>query len=376
MPSTTSPNMSLILPTVGSQPSPTWAQDLNASLSIVDQHDHSSGNGVPITPAGLNISSDLSFQENNAVAVRSARFTAQGSPLALPTDLNCAYVSGVDLYYNDGNGNQIQITASGGVAGSPGSIGSLVSPASCTYVSATPAFVFQSAANTPANLDGGSLVLRNISASSNGITINPPGALAASYSVTFPAALPAGQRFATLDASGNLAATWNVDNSSLEISSNVLQVKALGITAAMLAADSVTTAKILNGNVTSAKLDTNIAVTGTLSSGGTLQQNAKNVLVSNTNASSSLAVVRGLVSAAGGVNTGEGWSCVRSGTGIYDITFTTSFASDPVTTVSTTTEGLPSVLATGTSSIQIETRNRTGTLVNQAFHFISMGPRS
>ncbi|CAB4125803.1 Coiled stalk of trimeric autotransporter adhesin [uncultured Caudovirales phage] len=49
----------------------------------------------------------------------------------------------------------------------------------------------------------------------------------------------------------------NVDNSTVEISTDILRVKDLGISAAKLAADSVTTVKILDGNVTLAKLASN-----------------------------------------------------------------------------------------------------------------------
>lgn len=233
---TTSSNMSLLLPVPGVDPGPQWGENLNASLSLIDQHDHSSGNGVQITPSGMNISSDLTIAGNNLTVIRTTRFDPQSAVLAGATDLNCVYCVGVDLYYNDGNGNQIQITDSGGVAGSPGSISNLTSPASAAYVSGSQTFVWQSAANTPANMDCGSVILRNITASSKGVTLNAPAALAADYSVTFPAALPASQKFATLDASGNIAASWAVDNSTLEVSSNVVRVKDLGITNAKLAA--------------------------------------------------------------------------------------------------------------------------------------------
>ena len=49
-------------------------------------------------------------------------------------------------------------------------------------------------------------------------------------------------------------ATGIPDNDTLEVSSNVLQVKALGIDTAELKANAVTTAKILDANVTNAKL--------------------------------------------------------------------------------------------------------------------------
>src|SRR4051812_5012966 len=99
---TTSPNMLLPIPGVGLTDGPTFATDINYCLTIIDSHNHSSGNGVQITPAGININSDLSFGSNNAISLRTARYTSQASLIpASGSDLDCVYVSGVDLYYND-----------------------------------------------------------------------------------------------------------------------------------------------------------------------------------------------------------------------------------------------------------------------------------
>lgn len=231
------------IPVVGQEPGPDWASDLNNSLSIVDQHDHSAGSGVPVTPSGLNISSDLPFNNNNATALRSARLQNQASLLSLPADLRCLYSSGVDLYFNDGLGNQIRITQSGGVAGTSGSIANLVAPASASYVAASKTFVWQSDANTPANMDNASVILRNLVANSKGLTLAPPNAMGADYTLVLPS-LPGVQNIMTLDASGNIGAAWNVDNSTIEVASNIIQVKNQGIT----------TAKIADGNVTQIKM--------------------------------------------------------------------------------------------------------------------------
>lgn len=190
MPSTLSPNMSLILPTVGQEPGPNWALDLNNSLSVVDQHNHSAGSGVQITPAGMNINSDLSILSNNLTNVKSTRYTAQIAPLGAGTDIGCVYVSGADLYYNDINGNQVRLTIAGAVNGTPGSIGGLVAPATATYVPANQAFVWQSSVDTPAYSDSGPVIIRNISALSNGITISPPAVLPSNYTITLPSAPP------------------------------------------------------------------------------------------------------------------------------------------------------------------------------------------
>lgn len=230
-----SANMSLPVPVVGVDPGPQYASDINACFTILDAHDHSAGNGVQITPAGLNINADLLFNTNNLTLVKSVNFTPQSAVLVGASDLGCLYEVGVDLYYNDGSGNNVRITKSGGVAGSPGSIANLTSPASATYVSANQTFVWQSAASTPANLDGGSFIFRKIVASSPGITMSAPTALAADYAINLPAVLPASQKFLSLDASGNMAANWAVDNSTLEVSSNTVQVKNAGITRPKLA---------------------------------------------------------------------------------------------------------------------------------------------
>lgn len=243
-----SPNMNLPIPVVGVDPSPQWAQDVNSSLTIIDGHNHTAGYGVPIPPAGLNINADLTFNAQNATNLRSARFFPQLSPLSGPTDIGCLYESGVDLYFNDGSGNQIRITQSGGLAGVSGSIANLTSPASATYVALSQTFVWQSAANTPANMDNASVILRNLVANSKGLTLNPPNAMGSDYSITLPS-LPAAQQIMTLDNSGNMAAPYTVDGTTIAIAANVIGVPAAGIGTTQLADGSVTNPKLAALNV-------------------------------------------------------------------------------------------------------------------------------
>lgn len=218
------PNMNLIVPGVGLTSGPQYAVDLNNTLTIIDGHNHSPGNGVAIGPSGLNISSDLTFNSNSLTNAKSVQFTPNLAPLS---SLGSIYESGVDLYYTDGNGNQIRITQSGNVAGSSGSITGLVAPASATYVAMNSTFVWQSNANTPANMDFGSAIFRNVVANSKGVTVQAAAALAADYTLTLPL-LPPSLSLLTLDNTGTFGYT-NFDNVTITSIANVLQVKNQGI---------------------------------------------------------------------------------------------------------------------------------------------------
>lgn len=158
---------------------------------------------MPVTVSGLNINADLPFGNNNAVSLRSTRFLAQGAPLALSSDVGCFYLVGVDLYCNDGNGNNIRITQSGSLAGANGSIANLTAPASASYVSINSTFVWQSNANVAANMDMRNAILRNSSASSNKLTLQPPAAMGSDLTLTLPTP-SVSTGFMTMDPSGNM----------------------------------------------------------------------------------------------------------------------------------------------------------------------------
>lgn len=213
MADTISPNMNLAIPGVGTAAGPDYANSINADLNILDIHDHSPGFGVPITPTGISINADLPFANNNLTGARSLRLQPQTVALGTASDIGCLYAvtatsDGSDLWFNTGNGTQIQITKDGALFGvGNGSISGLVAPASASYNAISSTFVWQSNTNTPANLDAGFLILRNNTASSKGLTLSPPAAMAANYSITLPT-LPASTSFVTLDSSGNLAASY------------------------------------------------------------------------------------------------------------------------------------------------------------------------
>lgn len=114
--------MSLELPTVTVTLGPTWANQINEALEVVDAHDHSSGNGTQITPLGLNINSDLDFNNNRANDLELIQFRSQSTTKTGTANANAVYSTSGDLYFTNGNGVAIQITSGGALVSTPGAI--------------------------------------------------------------------------------------------------------------------------------------------------------------------------------------------------------------------------------------------------------------
>lgn len=318
-----SPNMMLPVPVVGQDPGPQYAVDVNNCLTIVDGHNHAPGSGVQINPNGLNINSDLTMLNNNLTSAKSVRFQSQASPLSGSFDLGCIYESGVDLFYNDGNGNQIRITQSGGIAGTPGSISNLTSPASASYVALTDTFVWQSAANTPANLDAASIILRDLVANSFGLTLSPPASMGADYSLTLPS-LPTTQSIMTLDASGIMSAPYTVDNNTIVITSNVIQVGPNSIGPTQITANSIGAGQLVPENYASVSISGSFGASTLLMGSATFTSTGRPVQIilvddgtnsgnsfieGNGNTTNTFAIHRGVSTIATTV-----WVCPSSGT--------------------------------------------------------------
>jgi hypothetical protein len=204
--------MTLPIPTVALQLGPDWANNVNAALGILDQHSHTSGQGVQIPAAGINLQSALSFNGNQATNLQAAVFTPQSAVTANDS----LYVLGVDLYYRDGTGAQIPITHLGAVTGATGTITGLPSSpagASANYASGT--FTFNSAVNTPANIQAGSyiLTLPATNPTPNTLILAPPAGLATtSYTITLPVRPSGNPAFLTMDTVGNIASTVSTLN--------------------------------------------------------------------------------------------------------------------------------------------------------------------
>lgn len=199
-------NMGLTVPTPGVTTGPLYAQDINADLYLLDQHNHSPGKGVPVPTSGLNINADLTYNDFNATDLRSVALDSNISPLSLPGDVSCLYSVNGDLYYNDGAGSAVKITSGaalnasvlGGFTGLAGTQGeALYSPVAGTFT------FFQS--TMPAEAAGvltGPITIYDTAAGVFGITEQSPVGLARAYSLTLPAGLPTTTRILLVSDAG------------------------------------------------------------------------------------------------------------------------------------------------------------------------------
>lgn len=203
----TTPNMGLLLPIPTVTPGPTYASENNDAFDLIDSHDHSPGKGVPVSSNGININADLTFQAFNATNLRSAQFVNNGAPLSLPGDITAVYVANGNLFYNNQLGQQVQITNGASLNATViGGIGGDYSTSTALefYTALDRTFTFWSAPNVPANLDAGSITIREIALSPHGITISSPTALPADYTLTLPEALPVSTSAVSVDPTGQL----------------------------------------------------------------------------------------------------------------------------------------------------------------------------
>lgn len=105
------PNMNLELPVVSVTAGPLYATENNEAFEAIDEHDHTSGKGVPVPVSGLNINADLSLEGYNLTVFRSLRCQTQAAALATGSDVECYYsVAGVP-YYNNAAGAARQLVA-------------------------------------------------------------------------------------------------------------------------------------------------------------------------------------------------------------------------------------------------------------------------
>ncbi len=107
------PNMDLTLATPEVTLGPLWAQILNTALGVIDLHDHSQGNGVQITPAGILINDTLEMNSNYLAAAIALGLSNQAEVDTAKAGSIQRF--GTDLYWVNGAGAAVQITSGSSV---------------------------------------------------------------------------------------------------------------------------------------------------------------------------------------------------------------------------------------------------------------------
>lgn len=200
----TTPNTSLSLPTPGTTIGPQWAEDLNVALELVDLHDHTSGKGVPVPTAGLNINADLSFASNAALALKHAGFTSDSVD---PAIAGAVYVKNGDLYFTSANNTAVQLTDGTAIKGTAGNISGLGDgDSSAVFNDFTEDFTFRfDSGDYFAAFNIGEIRLYPFDGSNEytaPITIKSPLALASAYQLTLPLSLPLADNILSVTTAG------------------------------------------------------------------------------------------------------------------------------------------------------------------------------
>jgi hypothetical protein len=197
--------LSTTLPTVGGD-ADTWGTELNERLTEVQDVLE-----AMVGVASVEIDGDLSwnaYEQHDVGAVQLSNLTGT---LTGATNVRKLYVANGDWYVNDGSGNVVRLTSGGALdVTSAGGIGGDYgggNPAQFVYTDASNKFVATTDPGISADIDVGSVIIRERVSSANGITIASPSSLAAAYGITLPGGLPASTSVTTMSSGGQMAFT-------------------------------------------------------------------------------------------------------------------------------------------------------------------------
>lgn len=212
MPGTTLPNTGVVLPTVGGDAG-VWGTEVNTALGNYDAHSHVPGAGVAVPVAGLNINADISFSSLYAVSqLARAQFSAvaaAASNLSFFVSNGSGGLTANELYWRNNAGNFIRVTSGnalnfaafvGGIGGDYTAVG-----AAEAFDDSQKQYTFKDGTAKWARLHAGNVRLAPFgTASAFSVELAAP-ALASSYTVTWPSALPAsGVHPMSIDSAGTI----------------------------------------------------------------------------------------------------------------------------------------------------------------------------
>lgn len=214
------PYMNLTLPTEGGDAG-TWDTILNDALEAIDAHNHTTGNGRPIPSAGIGINADLTIAGYRLTNVDGVSMVNRGALLSSGACEFFAY--GGNAYFRSAGGLNVQITNGGalnmttvgGIAGDYTSVSAEVA-----YSDAADSYTFKQQVGTGvrqyARMGSADVRLYEYKAHptagppTNFVGLASPTGLAASYTLTMPAALPAATRPVQVSAAGVVTAGGSI----------------------------------------------------------------------------------------------------------------------------------------------------------------------
>jgi len=221
----TTANMGLTLPDVSVTPGPTWASQINSDLTLIDEHNHTSGFGAQVPVAGLDINDNLPL--GGLYGLDDAKFvTLSASSSGVTPDASLFRQSG-NLYYKNASGTAVRITNGSSVdAPSNGGFTGLVAPAAAEYGSGTFELWQDNTlgSEVAGALSCGPISLQQATAGAPVLTLTPSASMVSGYTFTFPSAPPGALSLLSISSSG-VAGNVAPDNATVEISAGVLRTK-------------------------------------------------------------------------------------------------------------------------------------------------------
>jgi len=231
MPQSPSSNMLIVWPSDLSD-ADVWAPIMDTAIrTTVDGHDHSSGKGVRVPSNGLNINGDVTWSSGGSQWAITDLRAIDFSPQAASTVTSLAgalFLNSADneLYYRTFGGVNFKVTAgsalnvaafTGGIGGDYAATGALV-----VFDDATDSYWFQQQVGASvrqyARMRSSDVDLYEFKANpaagvpTNRVRLASPAALAASYAVTYPTALPSVQNVIQMTSAGQLVADNTIAN--------------------------------------------------------------------------------------------------------------------------------------------------------------------
>lgn len=247
---TTLPNMGLDLPVRGDAGAGEWGDTWDEGATKIDAHDHTTGKGTRVPTAGLNINADLPFSALYAPtqlhrlqfsSIAGGALTGSHNKSLFVSDGTSGLLSN-ELYFRNASGNNVQITSgntinisvAGGIGGDYASVG-----AQLNYDDSGKRYTLKEGTSDSlgwARIAAGDLRLFPFGGTGAFYVGHAaPVGIAASYTATWPAALPGSTSALQISSAGAISASNTFANAvtcSSTLTSTGLITATAGVTCA------------------------------------------------------------------------------------------------------------------------------------------------